>query len=219
MVIPLLLFSAGTIRKLYLGWSKPVTWISALPAQGWVAVVGKVKGDQIKNWSGDSECVFWHLQVKEYRRSGEGGGYWKTIYRESSGEFELDDMTGRVKVQTKSCDFVLSKETVIKKIDDTIRAKIENLGIKTKGFLGIDKRFRLHLRTLVLGEEILVLGKFQKDPQVLTLSGGVITPLVISNLGKAKLLKTYILRLVLTLILPLLIVLGLVVFYLALQAR
>jgi hypothetical protein len=63
------------------------------------------------------------------------------------------------------------------------------------------------------GEEILVLGKFQKDPQAISSSSGAITPSVISNMGKSDTLKTYFWRSVKPLLIPYLLSLAFLAFF------
>ncbi len=198
-----LLFSARSIWNILLGWRIPTTWISALPSQGWVQIVGRIKGEAVKSWLKNSECAYWQLEVKEYQSGGRGGGRWKTVHKESSGPFEVDDMTGRINIQTTgNADLVLNNEAAIENLDDPTKAKLESIGIKTKGFLGFKKKLRVYEQLIAPGEEILVLGKFQKNPEMISISGGSITPLVISNLSKGEMLKTYSWRTIRPLIIP-----------------
>ena len=80
-------------------------------------------------------------------------------------------------------------EFVIEKLGDPERTLVESLGIKTKGFLGFDKKMRIYERVITFGEDILVLGRIQKSEGMI--SGGSITPVLVSNLGKGEMLKTY----------------------------
>jgi hypothetical protein len=185
-----IIYSATTIQNLLMGWRIPTTWISSLPSQGWVEVIGKVKGNPIKSLLEKSECAYWQLEVKEYQSSGRGGGRWKTVHRESSGDFEVDDMTGRIKIQDSKMDLVMSDETAMENLDPDTKTLVEKLGIKTKGFMGLNKKLRVYERRIVPGEEILVLGKIQKSEGVISVSGASIVPVLISNLSKAELIKT-----------------------------
>jgi hypothetical protein len=202
-VLSPLIFSARNIWNILLGLRIPTTGISAMPIQGWVQIVGRIKGEPIKSWLNNSECAFWQLEVKEYQSGGKGGGRWKTVHKESSGPFEVDDMTGRINIQTaENTDLVLNSEAAIEKLDDPTKAKLESIGIKTKGFLGFNKKLRVYERLITPGEEILVLGKFQKNPEMISISGGSISPLIISNLNKREMLKTYSWRTARPLIIP-----------------
>jgi hypothetical protein len=208
-----LIYSAGSIRNLILGWRIPVSGISALPNQGWVEVVGRVKGEPVQSWLNKSECRYWQLEVKERQRNGKGGDHWRTLHKETSGTFEVDDLTGRVVIQQGDSDYVLSNEIVMENLDDVTKTQLENLGVKTKGFLGFNKRLKVHERILTQGEEILVLGKIKKNEGQVSISGGSIIPLVISNLSRGEMLKTYLWRTARQMIFPLLIGLGFAVFY------
>ena len=213
-IISPFIYLAGSIRNLFLGWRLPTTWISALPSQGWVEIVGKVKGEPVKSWINNSDCAYWQLEVKEHQRGGKGGGHWRTVQKESSGPFEVDDMTGRINIEaTEDFDIVLKNEITIENLDEATKARLEKLGVKTKGFLGFNKKLRVYERLIAPGEEILVLGKFQKNPEMISISGGSITPLVISNLSKGEMLKTYFWRTVRPMIIPFLIGFGFLIFY------
>jgi hypothetical protein len=208
-----LILSARTIWNILLGLRVPTTGISAIPSQGWVQIVGRIKGEPVKSWLNNSECAYWQLEVKEYQGGGRGGGRWKTVHKESSGPFEVDDMTGRINIQTtENTDLVLNNEAAIEKLDDPSRAKLESIGIKTKGFLGFKKKLRIYERLIAPGEEILVLGKFQKNPEMISISGGSITPSIISNLSKGEMLKTYSWRTARPLIIPYLFSIAFVAF-------
>ena len=82
---------------------------------------------------------------------------------------------------------------------------LENLGIKTKGFLGFNPRLRVYERLITPEEEILVLGKLEKGEGAISMSAGAIVPLVISNLSKPEMMKTLFWRSARPMIIPYLI--------------
>jgi hypothetical protein len=198
-----LIYSAGTIRKIFLGWRIPTTWISALPGQGWVQIVGKVKGDPIKSLLKKSDCAYWQFEVKEYHSGGKGGGYWKTVRKESSGPLVIDDMTGRINIQAGKTDLVLDNEYAVE-VDQQTKTALQNLGVETKGFSGFNKKLRVYERLIAPEEEILVLGTIKKSEEPISISGVSIVPLVISNLSKGEMLKALFRRSAWPMILPLL---------------
>jgi hypothetical protein len=212
-VIGPLIYLAGTLRKLFLGWRVPITWISALPSQGWVAVTGRVRGNPIKSLFSQSDCAYWQLEVQEYQSGGRGGGRWRTVHKSSSGEMEVDDMTGRIKILDNNSDLLVNNESVQEKLDETTKTSLQNLGIKTKGFLGFNKRMRVYERLIAPDEEILVLGKARMNEGAISMSAGSIVPLVISNFSKPETLKTLFVRSVRPIIIPYLIGLAFLIFF------
>jgi hypothetical protein len=208
-----LIYSAGTLWKLFLGWRVPITWISALPGQGWVEVIGRAKGNTIKSLLNQSDCAYWQLEVKEYQSGGRGSGRWRTVHKTSSGELEVDDMTGRIKIQDQNSDVVVNNESVLENLDEATKTSLLNLGIKTKGFLGFNKRMRVYERLIAPDEEILVLGKIQKSESAISISAGSIVPLVISNFNKPEMMKTLFWRSVRPMIIPYLIGLAFLAFF------
>jgi hypothetical protein len=208
-----LIYSAGTLRKLFLGWRIPITWISALPGQGWVEVTGRAKGVLIKSLINQSDCAYWQLEVKEYQSSGKGGGRWRTVHKQSSGNLEVDDMTGRIKIQDGNSDVLTNNESVIENLDEATKISLQNLGIKTKGFLGFNRKLQVYERLIAPDEEILVLGKLQKSESTISIAPGSIAPLVISNLSKPETMKALFWRSLRPVIVPYLIGLAFLAFF------
>jgi hypothetical protein len=208
-----LIASAGSIRNIFMVWRVPTTWISALPSQGWVQIIGRIRGNPIQSRFSKSECAFWQLEVQEYQSSGKGGGRWRTVHKESSGGFAIDDMTGRISIQPGNPSFVLTNEMVIEKPDQAAKLTLQNLGIKTKGFLGFDKRMRIFERLIAIQEEILITGKIQKSEAAISISGNSIVPLVIGNLGKSEMLNVLFKQSVRSLALSLIIGIAVLAFY------
>ncbi len=208
-----LIYSAGTMWKLFLGWRIPITWISALPGQGWVEVTGRAKGALIKSLINQSDCAYWQLEVKEYQSSGKGGGRWRTVHKQSSGNLEVDDMTGRIKIQDSNSDVLTNNESVMENLDEATKISLQNLGIKTKGFLGFNRKLQVYERLIAPDEEILVLGKLQKSESTISIAPGSIAPLVISNLSKPETMKALFWRSVRPVIVPYLIGLAFLAFF------
>lgn len=182
-----LFYLAGTVWKLFLGWRTPTILISALPGKGWVQVVGRGRGEAVKSPLSKTECTYWNLDVQEYH-GGRGGG-WRSAHKESSGPFDLSDITGRINIQNGDIDFFLDNESVITNLGIPERALVEGFGIKTKGFLGIDKKLRVYERIITPEKEITVLGRIQKAEGEISISGGSIIPELISNMSKGNMLK------------------------------
>lgn len=213
-VLVTLIVSAGELRRLYLGWRVPTTWISALPSQGWVEVLGRIRGEPIKSPFMKSDCVYWQLEIQEYQNSGRGGGRWRTIHRESSGSFMIDDMTGRIQVMDGKATMLTNNLTVTDTSDPEAVSFIESKGIKTTGILGFKKRLRMYERQVVPDEEILVLGKLQKTSTPVSIIGNDIVPLVISNQGRAETNRAILGQAVKPMFVSLVIVVSIVVFFL-----
>ena len=179
--------SAKTIRNLLISLRLPISWISALPYQGWGEVRGSIRGNTVRNPIDQSDCAFYQLEVKEFRSHGKGGS-WRTIYKEMSAPFEIDDMTGRIKVQKSNAQVVVRNDLRLK-VDSARRMTLENLGINTKGLFGFDKRLRVYLRLIAPGEEILVVGKIVNLAGGISISGKETVPIIISDLTRSELLK------------------------------
>jgi hypothetical protein len=209
-----LVYLASTYWNIFQVWRVPITNIGSIANQGQVQVVGRIRCEPSKSRLNNADCAFWQLEVKERQGSGKGGGRWVSIYKESSGKFEVDDITGKLMVESpEKAELVMKDEFAQEKLDDATWVKLEGLGIKTKGLFGFRKKLRVYERMISPREEISVLGKFAKGSQVGDISGGAITPVVISNLNKSDLLKTYFWRNTRPMVLPYLISLVSVIFF------
>ncbi len=147
-VISPLFYAASSLRYFFISWRIPTTWISALPDKGWVEVTGKIRAEMVKSLLQKVDCVFWQLEVLEYQGGNRGGGRWKPILKKSSGSFMLDDMTGRINIKDGKPITVTNNEYRLDRVDDATRALLESIGVKTKGFLGFEKRLRISERTI-----------------------------------------------------------------------
>ncbi len=211
-IIGVLIISGRFILILLLSWRIPVTWISSLPSQGWVSVLGKARGSTLQSAFSKSPCSYWQLEIKEYR-SGKNGG-WRTIHKESSGSFEVDDMTGRIKVQDRNSNLVVNTELEQNQLDPPTRSFLENIGITTKGFFGFDKRLRVYERIIAPDAEVFVLGKMRKEENPTTFSAGTVDPTVISNLGKEEMVREVVRRAIRSMLVPAIIGLMITLFFL-----
>ncbi len=185
-----LIISAKTIRNLLISLRFPTSQISTLPEKGWVQVKGRIRGEAIKSPIDQVNCSFYQVEVKEYRSYGKGGN-WHTLLKETSGPFELDDMTGRVKV-LKSNPQVVVKNDGAMKVDDEIRSALKNLGITTTGMLGFNKRLRVYQRLVTPGEEVLVVGKIRQSEQGISISGRRLSPIIISSMDRAGMYRVFV---------------------------
>jgi hypothetical protein len=212
VLIPIIV-SIGALRKFFISLRVPTTWISALPGQGWVEVLGRIRGEPIKSPFKKLDCAYWQLEIQEYQNRGRGGGSWTTIRRELSGPFIIDDMTGRIEVQDGKATMVTNNQTVTDASNPDLLNFLEDQGIKTTGFLGFHKKLRLHERRVAPDEEILVLGRLQKSMAPVTISGNYLVPLVISNQGRSAMNKALLIQAIQPVAISLLVVISIAGFY------
>jgi hypothetical protein len=207
IIAPLIIY-ARTIRNLLISLHLPSVSISTLPDHGWALVRGKIRGDPVSSPINNINCSYYQLEVKEYRSYGRGGN-WRTILKESSGPFELDDMTGRVSVQKANTQVVVKNDGAIK-VDDEVRNVLGNLGIHTTGLLGFNKHLKIYQRLIAPGEETLVVGKIRKSDSGISIYGRELKPIVISSFDRVGMLKELAWR-VLKLMIPIYLVGAIVV--------
>jgi hypothetical protein len=128
-------------------------------------------------------------------------------------------MTGRIKILEGNSNLVLDRESVVENLSEQDKTLVEGLGIKTKGLLGFNKKMRVVERLVALEAEILVLGRIQKSEGLISISGSSIIPQIISNLSKSEMLRTYFWRSIRPMILPYLIGVVFLVFYIYMIMR
>ncbi len=190
LVIVFLIVYANALRMSALAWLTPTTWISALPTQGWVQVTGKARGSATISLITKTSCPFWQLEVKEWRSSGRGGGYWKSVLKKPSGPFELFDGTGQATILEGKTDVIVAQETVIDNPEPEVKTALESMGIKFTGFLGFKKRVQIFERIINEGDDLLVVGKIQPRDSQIIISGSLITPTLVSAMNKPSTITT-----------------------------
>src|SRR5512146_3326142 len=121
--------SIPSINKIIRLRRTPTTWISALPPEGPVEVMGKVGEKTILSPITKTACAAYMLEVQQYKRSRNSAG-WKTISKTRS----KDPSNAELRVSGESFDDSLDAEQ---------KAALESLGIKTTGFFGTAKTLRV----------------------------------------------------------------------------
>jgi hypothetical protein len=214
IIVGPLIYSATTLKNFLISWRIPTTWISALPGKGWVEVTGRIHAEPIKSMLRKADCAYWQMEVMEYQSGNRGGGRWKSIFKKSSGSFVVDDMTGRIKIQDAKPALVMNNEYMVEKLDESTRSLLDSIGVKSKGFLGFEKKLRVIERLIAPDEEILVLGKLQKSDAPVSISGNEIVPQVISNMSRTEMTRSLFTQAVRPMILPYLGAIAFLIFFL-----
>jgi len=190
-----LLLSSASIRKLISILRTPTEIIGALPNEGLVEIAGKVGGKIINSPITQSACVLWQIEVEERRRSGKGGTHWSTIYKKLSEEsFEVSDGTGRIQVlPDPKSELILNSDVLASntsyEYDSRIQSALENLGIKTTGFLGFNRTLRVNERVIETGEQVYIHGHVNYDNGIKTIVTGRGAPLIISDQSEKSVLR------------------------------
>jgi hypothetical protein len=156
LVSPLL--SIGSILKI-LRIRKTVTyWISSLPAEGQAEIVAKATEPSITSPFSKRGCALWSAEVEERKSSGKGHYHWDSVYkRTSDGPLRVRDDTGEILVALKDVDLDVDCQTF--DMDSSIRHIIEDWGVETKGFFGLDKTIQVTEKLVIPGQELFINGE------------------------------------------------------------
>jgi hypothetical protein len=92
------------------------SWISSLPSEGQVEVVGNAKDASVQSPYSKRDCLVWKVKVEEKHKSAghyrkgrydPGHEYWSTVYENnSSSPFIVQDVTGEIPVSTSNYDWI-----------------------------------------------------------------------------------------------------------------
>ncbi len=176
-----LAISIPSIIKIIRIWRTPTTWISALPPEGPVEVMGKVGEKTILSPVTKTACAAYMLEVQQYKRSRNSAG-WRTISKTRSKEpFDIDDETGVVQIDPSGAELMVSGESFDDTLDAEQKAALESLGIKTTGFLGFEKTLRVIEHLVLPQQEIYVIGMLQPGFGKKRIAGEGSIPLIISD--------------------------------------
>jgi len=118
-------------------------------------------------------CGAWRVEVDEYRRSGKSGSWHNVITELDAGEIELDDGTGRARVNALGAQLVIVKDAhytsgTFNDASAVLERYLARHGHESTGFLGLNKGLRYKEGVLEEGEDVAVLGlaRWEHDPSV-----------------------------------------------------
>jgi hypothetical protein len=185
-----LAISVPSIIKIIRILRTPTTWISALPSEGAVEVMGKVGDKTILSPITRTACAAYMLEVQQYKRSRNSSG-WRTISKTRSKQpFEIDDETGTLLIDPSNAELMVSGEGFDDSLNAEQKAALEGLGIKTTGFLGSEKKLRVIEHLVTPQQEIYAIGKIQPGLGKKTIAGEGSVPLIISDRSERDVLIT-----------------------------
>jgi hypothetical protein len=168
--------------------------IGSLPMDEQVEIVGSADGDaSIHSPITKQPCVLWQVDVLELRRSGKHSR-WVTIYSDrSTTPFDVHDVTGRMRVYPGSqTELVLKDDTkqtssLFSSLDEQTQIMLGELGIKTKGFLNLNKPLQVNERYIEKGDQIYLFGRAGIKNGTKAMDGNA--PLMISDHSELRLLS------------------------------
>ncbi len=208
-----LAISTSSLMKIFRILRTPTTWISALPPEGPVEVMGKVGEKTLLSPITRTACAAYMLEVQEYRRSKNSAG-WHTISKKRSQQpFEIDDETGTLQIDPSNAELMVSGEGFDDSLDAEQRAALEGLGIKTTGFFGSDKKLRVIEHLVLPQQQIYAIGKLQPGIGNRLITGEANIPLVISDRSERDVLLTLYKRVGLNLLISVAVGVGIVLFF------
>jgi hypothetical protein len=192
--------------------------VGALADAGPAEVFGRADGDAQPSPIGQAPCVFWQVEVQEYRSTGKSG-HWRTIFRQASIEpFAIDDDTGRVQVLPAGAELTLVDDVrasrgLFGNMTEEMLAALERMGIPTTGFLGFNRRLRVFERRIEPGEQVYALGYVERMGGQPLIRSVPDAPLLLADRSERELLLSLYARVAIGALVPLLI-LGVGVFVL-----
>ncbi len=208
-----LAISAPSLLKIFRVWRTPTTWISALPAEGPVEVMGKVGEKTILSPITKTACAAYMLEVQQYKRSRNSAG-WRTISKKRSQEpFDIDDETGVLQIDPSGADLMVSGESFDDTLDAEQRSALEDLGIKTTGFFGTEKTLRVIEHLVLPQQQIYAIGKIQPGFGKKVIAGDGNVPLIVSDRSERDVLFTLYKRVGLNLLISVGVGVGLVLVF------
>jgi hypothetical protein len=115
------------------------------------------------------EVCWYRFRVEEERRTSKGSE-WRTVARGDSSEwpFYLEDGTGRVLVLPEGAEMVVADDLcqTNPELDGGLGARLAEVGVDARGFLGFRDRIRVTEARLVQGDAVYVLGTAQTRPSL-----------------------------------------------------
>jgi hypothetical protein len=211
------LFTLGTIRKILRIRRTPPYSIALLPSEGQGIIRGRTKGRPIQSPLTGDNCLLWKIKVDELQGGGKGSRWVKIYENLSASPIMLCDDSGEIPLLINTVDLDVNfrkyPDGLFGSMTPNIREAVEKLGVKTKGFLGFNKRLRATEYFVDPGEDIFTIGDIDYVDGRKAIISKANRPLFISNRTEKEVLTGLYWRLALNLLLILLIdvVIGVVI--------
>lgn len=168
----------------------PTDYISALPFEGQVEVVGKAEGKTILSPFAQKACVLWQVDIQRYGNKFDGP--LVTIHTERSPEsFSINDGTGKIQISPAGAYLILSDKrgsSSLFPMDFQSKNILEKLGVNTTDYLARYRALRVYERFIEPAEEIYILGEIEYRNGVRTIATADDTPAIISDHSQWQLL-------------------------------
>lgn len=185
----------------------PTEYISELPSEGKVEVVGKTEHKIISSLLTQRECVLWQIVVQElWVSDGQHRGILETILikplqhpdwitthiKTSSETFDIHDETGKIQILPADDVHLILRDnresSSLFPFDPQIKDILEGLGIETTNYLGNDKPLRVYEHIIEPAEEIYILSEIKYENGVKTIGAEEGAQQIISDHSQRELL-------------------------------
>lgn len=170
--------------------------ISSFLSEERVEIAGKADAQTtIQSPITKTSCVLWQVAVAERRSSGKSS-HWVTVFSDTSvASFDVYDGTGRVRVYPGRKMEIFLKDDVKKSsgvfysLDEQTQTALSELGVNTKGLLGLNKSMRVQERYLQQGDQVYLLGRILSNREGKVMDTD--SPLVVSDHSELRLLGKF----------------------------
>jgi hypothetical protein len=191
----------------------PVSTVALLPGSGQAAVTGNASGAQLSSPFAAIPCVFWSIEVQEYRSNGRSGSWRTVLARTSDAPLVLDDGTGRVQIEPAGAALFLqdrfaAQQGMFGGLNQNTLDALERLGVRTRTWLSTSRRLRIRERQIRHGERVFALGEIARASAQAALASTPDAPLLLSDRDAPALARDLTMRMLGLLALPLLLLLA-----------
>ena len=190
-----LLLSYNTMGKIFRMLRTSTGEIASFPADEQGEIVGQADGAAGLSPITRTPCVLWQVVVSERRSSGKRS-HWVTVYSNiSTAPFHVSDGTGRMTVYPSRGMELLLRDDVKKSsgifysLDEQTKTALNELGMDTRGFLGLNKTMRVQERYIEQGDQIYLLGKTSLKNGARFMDSDA--PLIVSDQSELRLLGKF----------------------------
>jgi len=192
-----LIFSYSTLQKIARIYQTPSVYVSALPLDGHVEVVGKADGKNTKSLLKHTNCCLWQVTIEEQRRRSKGAPYWVTIYTRMSEEsFDLTDGKEKIQIFPANAHLILHDDmsktsSFLNPLPPRIQNTLKDFGIDTApGLLGFERPLRVKECIIKPGDEVYILGEVQYESGIKSIKNTDDSPLIISDHTEREVIGT-----------------------------
>jgi hypothetical protein len=186
--------------------------ISSLPDSGLVKLSGHTSSQPAVSLVTHLPCVFWRVEVEEYKQTSKTTDWHKILEKSSNNEFEIADDSGNVTILPEKAEIILDRMGKCYAMDKpNVASALNELGVETTSSFGGKRKLRISEWMVRQNEPLFIMGKICMIDSKRKISGNS-SEMMISDTNERAVLASLYNRIAIRIIAPIVLVLVIFIF-------